>query len=99
MTSASPTGGQSAIAGFLFQILRSVQLGIRVSAELHISDDDESENAAMRLTLEPDNGGDHQLQVQGGTSIEQIKMRASHRTWSPGDIAREVLRERFFPIF
>lgn len=86
----SPTGGQCAIAGFLFQILRSVQLGTRVSAELHMGDDDESENAAMRLTLEPDNGGDHQLQVQSGTSIEQIKMRAGHRTWSPGDIAREV---------
>lgn len=65
-------------------------MGIRVSAELHLGDDDESENAAMHLTLEPDNGGDHQLQVQSVTAIEQVKMRASHRTWSASDIAREV---------
>lgn len=90
MTSASPTGGQSAIAGFLFQILRSVQLGTRVSVELRLGDDEEVEDAAMHLTLEPDNGGDHQLQAHSGTEIEQVKMRASHRKWSASDIARDV---------
>lgn len=90
MTSNSHTGGQSAIAGFLFQILRSIHLGIRVSAQLRLGDGEEAENTGMLLTLEPDNGGDHQLKASEDTIIEQVKMRALHRAWSAGDIAREV---------
>ena len=90
MVSTGPTGGQAAIAGFLFQILRSIQLGTRMSVQLRLGDGGETEDNAMLLRLEPDNGGDHQLEASSNTVIEQVKMRAHHRTWSAGDIAREV---------
>lgn len=90
MTSNIPSGGQTAIAGFLFQILRSIQIGTRVSVDLAIGKRNEDGNASMRLTLEPENGGDHQLKASQHTLIEQVKMRARHRTWSAGDIARNV---------
>jgi len=90
MTSTSSKGGQYAIAGFLFQIIRSLQLGTRVSVQLQLDDEVEAENTAMLLTLEPDDGGDLQLRAPKETIVEQVKMRAHHRAWSSGDIAKLV---------
>ena len=53
-------GGRYAIAGFLFQILRSVQLGLRVSALINCA---APGGPRMELTLEPIDGGDHQLRL------------------------------------
>ncbi|MBX9747601.1 MAG: hypothetical protein K2X34_11915, partial [Hyphomonadaceae bacterium] len=82
------SGGQRAITGFLFQILRGTQLGLNVSAQ--IVADDSGEATTMTLTLEPRNGGDHRLDQPAHSTIEQVKFRAAHRRWSPGDIGREV---------
>ncbi len=61
-----------------------------MSVQLRLGDDEEPENNVMLLRLEPDNGGDHQLRASQNTVIEQVKMRARHRSWSASDIAREV---------
>jgi hypothetical protein len=84
---ASRAGGPSAIAGFLFQILRSVQLGVRIGVAFTAGSPDQT---GMLLTLEPLGGGDHRISDNEGTVIEQVKMRAGHRRWSAAEIAREV---------
>lgn len=83
-----PTGGQLALAGFLFQILRSLHLGMALSASFAI---DGGDVTAMTLTLEPDDSGDIRLDDRGVPTIEQVKIRASHLRWTIGAIAREVL--------
>lgn len=85
----SKTGGQRAIAGFLFQILRSVQLGLRVSAQIYSTGVDAGQQT-MQLVLEPGDGGDHRLDEQLFSTIEQVKMRRGSQPWSSGAIAREV---------
>lgn len=82
------TGGQHAIAGILFQILRSVQLGLRVTADIVLSPD---QLPSMTLTLEPVDAGDLRLDRAELTTIEQVKIRAPHRRWTSATIAREVL--------
>jgi hypothetical protein len=83
------TGGQRAIAGFLFQILRSVQLGLRVSAQLYCTGANDSEQM-MQLVLEPGDGGDHRIEEHRISTVEQVKMRRGGTPWSSGAIAREV---------
>lgn len=83
------SGGQRAITGFLFQILRGAQVGLDVSAR--IVADDSGDATTMTLMLEPSNGGDHRLDLPTHSIIEQVKFRAAHRRWSPGDVGREVL--------
>jgi len=69
------TGGQLALAGFLFQILRSLQLGLSLSASFAIERGDVS---AMTLTLEPEEAGDARVDLPTSSVIEQMKMRAPH---------------------
>lgn len=91
MAAPSPTtGGQRAIAGFLFQILRSVQIGLRVTAEIVLSSDQPSN---MTLTLEPTDAGDLHLRRFESSSIEQVKTRASNRRWTSATIARDVISD------
>lgn len=80
-------GGRYAIAGFLFQILRSVQLGLRLSVSLDCSSSDEPR---MQLVLEPRDGGDHQLRQGPRQIVEQVKVRAAHLKWSTRDVAHKV---------
>lgn len=61
--------GRRAIAGFLYQILRSVQFGLRVIADL-VADD--PANPIMTLALEPEDAGDHRLARPDLMIIEQI---------------------------
>lgn len=81
-------GGRNAISGFLFQILRSVQLGLHVAANVTLGDD-----VMMRLTLEPEAGGDHRLDLGHQGIVEQVKLRADRRRWSPGEVSRTVFRD------
>jgi len=81
-------GGRRAIAGFLLQMLRSVQLGLRVTASVTLQSGALSRTL---LTLEPEGGGDLRLDENAATTIEQIKMRAAHRRWSSGEIGRKVM--------
>jgi hypothetical protein len=80
-------GGRRAIAGFLFQILRSLHLGLSGTAALRTSPDGA---LAMRLVLEPTNGGDHRLDTDVTATVEQVKMRSPGRRWSSGEVARGV---------
>lgn len=84
---AKLAGGRSAIAGFLFQILRSIELGLRVSVIIVAGG---ANHSRMKLTLEPTTGGDHQLADDNRVVIEQVKMRTLHRSWSSSAVAREV---------
>lgn len=83
------TGGQRAISGFLYQILRSVQLGLRVSAQIY-SNGPNAGTQTMQLVLEPGDGGDHRVDQHRFSTIEQVKMRRGSQPWSAGAIAREV---------
>ncbi len=83
---ARSAGGRRAIAGFLFQILRSLQLGMRASARFAPPDGGIS---GMTLTLEPAAGGDVRLGLPDHIVIEQIKLRRG-RAWTSGGIAAEV---------
>jgi hypothetical protein len=87
--SRSNAGGQSAIAGFLFQILRSVQLGLQVIARIYC-EEAETGQQTMQLVLEPVEGGDHRINEGCRMIVEQVKMRRGSRVWSSGIIAREV---------
>lgn len=82
----SETSGRRAIAGFLLQILRSIKLGLDMSLTLSPIGD----GTQMVLHLEPAEGSDHQ--VVGGPLdiVEQVKMRASRRKWTSGEIASKV---------
>lgn len=82
------TGGQLALGGFLFQLLRSLNLGLSLSASFAMDGGDVS---SMTLTLEPDESGDVRMDRQGVSTIEQMKVRAVHRRWTTGIVAREVL--------
>lgn len=82
-----PHGGRIAIAGFVFQILRAVRLGLELTAEV-VTD---ANGATMTLTVEPETSGDIQVARNGGTTIEQVKMRSHSRRWSSGEVARDVL--------
>ncbi|WP_438748243.1 hypothetical protein [Pararhizobium sp. O133] len=83
----SNSAGRRAIAGFLFQILRSIRLGLQLS----LAFSGEEENRQMMLRLEPEEGSDHQVTGGACDTIEQVKMRAVRRKWSSGEIAKEVL--------
>ena len=85
---AEVPGGRRAITGFLFQILRSVQLGLRLSVSLELA---ASGGPRMQLVLEPRDGGDHQLRQGASHIVEEMKTRAAHRTWSTGEVARKVI--------
>lgn len=76
-----------AIAGFLFQILRAVRLGLEVTAEITA----DGHAASMALTIEPDTSGDIQITRAAGKATEQVKMRSRGRWWTSGEIGREVL--------
>lgn len=81
-------GGRRAIAGFLLQMLRSVEIGLAVTADVALRG---GVLARTLLTLEPEGGGDLRLDEEGVTTVEQVKMRAPHRRWSSGGVGREVL--------
>jgi len=81
-------GGRRAIAGFLLQMLRSVQLGLRVTANVTLRSGALSRTL---LTLEPEGGGDLRVEEEALATVEQIKMRAVHRRWSSGEIGRKVI--------
>ena len=83
-------GGRNAIAGFLFQILRSIHVGLRATAALHL-DDASPDQSTMQLWLEPANGGDHHLTACGVTVVEQVKMRRSSRGWTLAEVAKKIL--------
>lgn len=87
-----PTGGRAAISGFLLQILRSAQLGMRLAIDLAGNDDAYS---AMRLTLEPAKGGDLGTSTSGRTVVEQVKMRSGSRRWTTREIAKGALADLF----
>jgi hypothetical protein len=80
-------GGRRAIAGFLFQILRSLQLGMSLSAKFQA----DGPGYGMQLTLEPEEAGDIRIQLGTKSIIEQVKIRTKKRRWSPAEVAREVL--------
>jgi len=80
-------GGRHAIAGFLFQVLRSLTLGLRTSISLS----GEGDGQTMRLTLEPDDGGDHQLSTASEAIIEQIKLRSKSKSWSSPEVSRTII--------
>jgi hypothetical protein len=85
---AGEFGGRHAIAGFLFQILRSVQLGLRMSVKLVNTPSDEPR---MELVLEPRGGGDHQIRQGQRQIVEQMKTRAAHLKWSTREVASKVI--------
>ncbi|NML06781.1 hypothetical protein [Sphingomonas sp. G-3-2-10] len=80
-------GGRRAIAGFLFQILRSLQLGMQATARFASPS---GQMSGMILTLEPAAGGDVSLNLPDYSVIEQIKIRRG-RPWTTGGIAADVL--------
>ncbi|MER8517533.1 hypothetical protein NKH47_32105 [Mesorhizobium sp. M1060] len=82
----SETAGRQAIAGFLLQILRSIKLGLDMSLTLSPL----SDGTQMVLHLEPVDGGDHQVVGGPRDIVEQVKMRASRRKWTSGEIAAKV---------
>jgi hypothetical protein len=82
----SATAGRQAIAGFLLQILRSIKLGLDMSLTLSPIGD----GTQMVLHLEPTEGSDHQVVGGPRDIVEQVKMRASRRKWSSGEIASKV---------
>lgn len=47
--------------------------------------------ATMTLTLEPDDSGDIRIDDRGVPTIEQVKIRAPHRRWTTGTVAKGVL--------
>lgn len=47
--------------------------------------------STMTLTLEPEDSGDIRIDDRGVPTVEQVKIRASHRRWTTGTIAKEVL--------
>ena len=85
---AGEFGGRHAISGFLFQILRSVQLGLRMSVKLVGAPSDEP---SMELVLEPRGGGDHQIHQAQRQIFEQMKTRAAHLKWSTREVASKVI--------
>ncbi|WP_179640875.1 HEAT repeat domain-containing protein [Sphingomonas guangdongensis] len=72
----------------MFQMLRSLQLGMALSASFAFED---GEASAMTITLEPDDSGDLRIDEGGVSTIEQVKLRALHRRWTTGTLAGEVL--------
>ena len=84
---ASMTAGRRAIAGFLLQILRSVQLGLKMTVKLSLV----SDTTQMLMHLEPAEGGD--VQVLGGPRdiVEQVKMRTPNGRWTTGEVGAKVL--------
>ena len=93
MTQPNPSyGGRNAIAGFLYQILRSLRVGLALSVTMMLDGDD---IRGMRLTLEPEDGGDHRMLHGDRALVEQIKLRAERRRWSPGSVAKNVFPDLF----
>lgn len=84
---ASATAGRRAIAGFLLQILRSIQLGMEMTVTLSPLGD----TTQMVMHLEPAKGGD--VQVLGGPRdiVEQVKMRTPNGRWTSGEVGAKVL--------
>ena len=69
-------------------MLRSVQLGLRVTADIALRG---GHLTRTLLTLEPESAGDLRLDEECATVIEQVKKRAAHRRWSSGEVGRQVL--------
>ncbi|MDX8522077.1 hypothetical protein [Mesorhizobium dulcispinae] len=78
--------GRRAIAGFLLQILRSIQLGLEMNVSLSPGD----QHVQMILHLEPSDGGDHKVLGGPRDIVEQVKMRTVRRKWSSGEVAATV---------
>jgi hypothetical protein len=87
---AASTGGRVALLGFLYQILRSIQLGLRAGLQLT---PDSLVTGRFELTLEPEDGGDLVAGTSAEASVEQIKIKSNTRGWSSGEVARKVLRD------
>jgi hypothetical protein len=81
------TAGRRAIAGFLLQILRRINLGLEMSLTLTPIDD----GAQMTLHLEPAEGNDHQVVGGPRDIVEQVKMRKVGGKWTTGEAASKVL--------
>jgi len=82
-------GGRWAIAGFLFQMLGSLGHVARVAELESVRQGDDIRT--MRITLEPEGGGDAEVSSPGKRLVEQYKSRAGNRTWSSADIVDGVL--------
>lgn len=81
------TGGQTNVAGILYQMLVSLADGLETTVAEYPSTDG---SAPTVLHVEPFNGGD--VQILGRRRVVvQIKTRAAHRRWTTGAIVRDVL--------
>lgn len=83
MPKKDPQGGRAAIAGFLYQIIASLNRSVQAAVSF-----DKAERSA-RLILEPESGGD----LRSPKFVEQYKTRGSAKPWSPAEIVTEVLRD------
>src|SRR4051812_40332431 len=90
------TGGPVALAGFLYQIIVSLE---RV-ATIAISEvtQQKGEIQSARIILEPDSGGDLAIYRTTERIIEQFKSRRNGRPWSPVEIIDNVLRSLYSEI-
>lgn len=82
-------GGRWAIAGFLYQMLGSLGHVARI-AELEKARKGD-DIRALRITLEPEGGGDAEVLSPKGRMVEQYKSRAGNNPWSATDIVDGVL--------
>ena len=91
MSDVTPTGGQLCVRGILQQMLRGLAQGTALVLDHGAFDG--TRLKSVTLTLEPADGGDHQIKTAGVRVVEQVKIRTNGAAWTTGDIAGEVLHD------
>ncbi|WP_377807921.1 hypothetical protein ABNQ38_14665 (plasmid) [Azospirillum sp. A29] len=87
------TGGQTAIAGFLYQLIRTLEFAASFAAQVRLSPKQDGFQAI--LETEPTRGGDLSICQPGRRTVIQFKMRRGATPWGQGDLIREVLPDLF----
>ena len=88
----SKQGGAATVYGILYQILGSIDWAVRLQLTGDVKGD--VLNSAL-LILEPDDGGDIQVNKNNIRIVEQWKSRSSKRPWSFGEIVKKVLPDLY----
>lgn len=89
MTNSAITGGQYCIKGLVYQLLVGLDHGMAVM--INQIERSGSLLVSATMTLEPSQGGDHEIGTPSERIIEQVKIRTNGKAWTAGEIAEEVL--------
>lgn len=87
------TGGQAAIAGFLYQLTRTLAFATSFAARVRLPPRQDGFEAV--LETEPAHGGDLSIHRSGRRTVIQFKIRRGATPWRQGDLIREVLPDLF----